>query len=123
VASLRSIRTQEEFLAVLRSGFETGKSALLVRVDESIVSWWREHFAERTESMGGQAGIIANQMAALGARSVVYSPMLSPRQAQLFTDGVEWPVCSGGSLTFTEARKAGRPEDLTREPWVFEYRK
>ena len=63
---------------MLRHGFKTGKSALLVRATEDFVPWWREIFHERAESMGGQAGIIANQMAALGADSVVYSPILSP---------------------------------------------
>lgn len=121
--ALRSIRTREEFLAVLRRGFATGKSNLVVREDESIVTWWEEVFDEREESMGGQAGIIANQMAALGARSFVYSPMLSPKQASLFLPGVLWPAREGGSIAPVEARAAGRPGDPTREPWVFEYRK
>ncbi len=121
--ALRSIRTREEFLAVLRRGFVTGKSSLVVREDESIVSWWEEIFDERQEHMGGQAGIIANQMAALGARSFVYSPMLSPKQASLFLPGVLWPTHEGGSIAPVEARAAGRPGDPTREPWVFEYRK
>src|SRR5690606_16980631 len=84
VEALATVRTREEFVAVLRHGFRTGKSALLVRETEEFVAWWREIFQERAESMGGQAGIIANQMAALGAHSVVYSPILSPRQADFF---------------------------------------
>jgi len=123
VDSLRSVRTREEFVAVLRHGFKTGKSALLVRETEDFVPWWRELFPERTESMGGQAGIIANQMAALGATSVVYSPLLSPRQASFFLDGVTWPVGEGDSVCYLPAKEAGRPEDLTREPWVFEFKK
>lgn len=123
VDALRSIRTREEFLAVLRRGFATGKSNLLVREDESIVAWWEGLFDERQESMGGQAGIIANQMAALGARSLVYSPLLSPKQASLFLPGVLWPKRSGAAVEPVEARTAGREGDPTREPWVFEYRK
>lgn len=123
VEALRSIRTREEFLAVLRRGFTTGKSSLHVRDDESIVAWWEGIFDERQESMGGQAGIIANQMAALGARSFVYSPLLSPKQASLFLPGVLWPARDGSAIVPVEARTAGRPEDPTREPWVFEYRK
>lgn len=121
--TLRSVRTREEFVALLRHGFATGKSALLVRETEELVSWWRGIFDDRTESMGGQAGIIANQMAALGATSVVYSPLLSPRQASFFLDGVSWPTGDGDAVGYIPAKEAGRPQDLTREPWVFEYRK
>lgn len=123
VDALRSVRTREEFVAVLRHGFRTGKSALLVRETEEFVPWWRQIFTDRTESMGGQAGIIANQMAALGAASVVYSPLLSPRQASFFLDGVTWPVGEGDGVRYVPAQAAGRPADLTREPWVFEYKK
>lgn len=123
VDTLKGVQTREEFVAVLRHGFKTGKSALLVRETEAFIPWWREAFSERTESMGGQAGIIANQMAALGATSVVYSPLLSPRQAQFFLDGVTWPVARGGRIDYIPANEAGRPNDLTREPWVFEFAK
>jgi Archaeal ADP-dependent phosphofructokinase/glucokinase len=121
VDALRGVRTREEFVAVLRHGFKTGKSILLVRETEEFVPWWREVFHDRDESMGGQAGIIANQMAALGATSVVYSPLLSPRQAQFFVDGVVWPVVREGRVEYLPAKEAGRPQDLTREPWVFEF--
>lgn len=123
VDALRSIGTREEFIALLRHGFKTGKSALLVRDTEELVPWWGEIFTDRTESMGGQAGIIANQMATLRADSVVYSPLLSPRQASFFEDGVVWPSVTDGRVSYVPAKEAGRPEDLTREPWVFEYRK
>ena len=123
VESLRAVRSREDFLAVLRRGFREGKSALLVREDEALVDWWRGVFTERVESMGGQAGIIANQMAALGAASVVYSPLLSPRQASFFLDGVTWPVVEDGRVRYVPAVSAGRPADMTREPWVFEYGK
>ena len=107
VDALTTIRTREEFVAVLRHGFRTGKSALLVRETEEFVPWWREIFLERSESMGGQAGIIANQMAALGAESVVYSPILSPRQAGFFLDGVLWPVWQDGKVGYVAATDSG----------------
>ena len=106
VDALSSISSREEFVAVLRHGFRTGKSALLVRETEEFVPWWREIFQDRVESMGGQAGIIANQMAALGAESVVYSPILSPRQAVFFFDGVVWPVGKEGRVRVR--RRQGR---------------
>src|SRR5690606_20834770 len=123
VEALRAVADRAQFLAVLRHGFETGKAALLVRETEELVPWWREVFLERTESMGGQAGIIANRLAALGAQSVVYSPMLSPRQASFFLEGVSWPQVDNGAIRYIPAAQAGRPQDPTREPWVFEYRK
>ncbi|MDH7597287.1 MAG: ADP-dependent glucokinase/phosphofructokinase [Methanothrix sp.] len=50
--------------------------------------------------MGGNAGNIANVLAALGAEPVVNVPSLTPRQASLFHPAVRVPVMDGGvSLT------------------------
>ncbi|HOK57674.1 MAG TPA: ADP-dependent glucokinase/phosphofructokinase [Methanothrix sp.] len=50
--------------------------------------------------MGGNAGNIANVLAALGAEPVVNVPSLTPRQASLFHPAVRVPVMGGGvSLT------------------------
>ncbi|MCX8207609.1 MAG: hypothetical protein N3G75_07225 [Methanothrix sp.] len=50
--------------------------------------------------MGGNAGNIANVLAALGAEPVVNVPSLTPRQASLFHPAVRVPVTDGGvSLT------------------------
>lgn len=50
--------------------------------------------------MGGNAGNIANVLAALGAEPVVNVPSLTPRQASLFHPAVRVPVMEGGvSLT------------------------
>src|SRR5690606_39299117 len=56
--ALRGVRTREEFVAVLRHGFRTGKSILLVCETEELVPWWREVFLERAESRGGRGGIL-----------------------------------------------------------------
>ena len=60
-----------ELLAVLMLALQEGKSVLIVLRDLDMLSCLLEVFPERGESMCGQAGIIANQMAALGAHSLV----------------------------------------------------
>ena len=99
-----------------------GKSHYVVLTDLSLIDWLEEVFVERRESMGGQAGIIANQMASLGARSVVYTSLLSNKQASMFLPGVEVPVVDGG-MTIRPVREGARSGDKTKENWIFEYAK
>lgn len=76
-----------------------------------------------TQSLGGQAGIIANQMAALQAKSVVYTSLLSPQQAQLFDRTVLTPVVSDGQLELVPVRQAARTNEHVKVNWIFEYGK
>ncbi|NMB11963.1 MAG: hypothetical protein GX977_06730 [Firmicutes bacterium] len=123
IAELPALRTREEFVAVLMDRFGQGKSILLVRESKGLTSWFEEHFPKRYDKLGGQAGIMATQLASLGARSVLYSPILSKRQAEVLHPHVVFPVVDGGSITLQTARQAARASDPTRSPWVFEYGK
>ena len=79
-----SVSSANGFLAVLMRALREGKSVHIVLRDMAMLDWLEEVFPERAESMGGQAGIIANQMSALGAHSLVYTALLSPKQASMF---------------------------------------
>lgn len=116
------ISQPNELLAVLAEALKVGKSHYVVLTDLSLIDWLEEVFVERRESMGGQAGIIANQMASLGARSVVYTSLLSNKQASMFLPGVEVPVVDGG-MTIRPVREGARSGDKTKENWIFEYAK
>lgn len=117
------VHNENEFLAVLMQALQEGKSVHIVLRDMAMLSWLEEVFPDRQESMGGQAGIIANQMAALGAHSVVYTALLSPKQASMFFPEVDAPVVRGGELSIVGAREAARPQDELKENWIFEYAK
>lgn len=116
------INTEDEFLAVLLAALKEGKSHYIVLRNIHMLKWLEEKFTVRQESMGGQAGIIANQMAALGANSLVYTSLLSPKQGSMFFPEVQVPVVNG-KLATLNVMDAVRPQDHTKENWIFEYAK
>lgn len=120
--TISAVQNENEFLAVLVQALQEGKSVHIVLKDLTMLSWLEEVFLERKESMGGQAGIIANQMAALGAHSLVYTSLLSPKQAAMFFPEVEFPVVRNG-LSIVPVQEASRPGDGVKENWIFEYAK
>lgn len=117
------VRTQADFATVLYLQLQAGKSCHIV-VEGPLLDWLTSSFPQATESMGGQAGIIANQMAALGAEADVYTPLLSTRQARLFNSDVQAPVIStDGSLTFLPVMAAADANAPVKVNWIFEYAK
>lgn len=121
IGDISSIKSKEEFMAVLKDRLFKGKSFHIVLENTDLLAWLDEHFTGVEESMGGQAGIIANQMAALGADSMVYTPLLSEKQANLFHKTVTTPVITEDGLSIKTARVAARPNDETKINWIFEY--
>lgn len=117
-----SVSSANGFLAVLMRALREGKSVHIVLRDMAMLDWLEEVFPERAESMGGQAGIIANQMSALGAHSLVYTALLSPKQASMFFPEVFFPVARD-ELAIINVQEAVRPQDQLKENWIFEYAK
>lgn len=115
------INTENEFLAVLLAALQEGKSHYIVLRNMQLLDWLEKQFSTRNESMGGQAGIIANQMAALGARSIVYTSLLSSKQGSMFLPSVQVPVIDD-NLSLVNVMDGVR-EDHTKENWIFEYAK
>jgi len=116
------VYTANEFVAVLKGALGYGKSSYVILRNLELLNWLEEKFATRKESMGGQAGIIANQMAALGANSIVYTSLLSPKQAQMFFPAVLVPVVKDG-LQVVPVSEAANPADQVKVNWIFEYPK
>ena len=116
------IRSKEDFLVVLRDMMQEGKSFHIVLEGRELMNWLDKQFAGESERMGGQAGIIANQMAALGAEAIAYTALLSPKQSSLFDDRVKTPLIDDG-FGLAPIREAARPEDETKINWIFEYGK
>ena len=113
------IRSKEDFLVVLRDMMQEGKSFHIVLEGRELMNWLDKQFAGESERMGGQAGIIANQMAALGAEAIAYTALLSPKQSSLFDDRVKTPLIDDG-FGLAPIREAARPEDETKINWIFE---
>lgn len=113
------IASPEAFLRVLKECLSTGKSYYDV-VDLEMGGWFEEYFPERTEAMGGQAGIIANQMAALGAPTFVYNSILSERQAAIYNPQIQFPTTIHNRLHWVPIQ-AGINDSWTKINFIFEY--
>lgn len=116
-----SVRSVGEFLSLLKESLAQGKSTYAVLEDLSVLGWFDRFFSDARRAMGGQAGIIGNQMAALGAHSTVYVPALAPAQADMFRPEVKVPVVREGRLELVPAREAASPDDVLKVNWIFEY--
>lgn len=117
-----SVKSPTDFLHVLRVQLAEGKSCHIV-VEKELLPWIKQVFSDCVERMGGQAGIIANQMAALQATSVVYTRLLPPEQAQMFDERVVTPVLLDDQLSLLPVRQVARPGDEVKVNWIFEYAK
>jgi len=120
--SLDTVKNKNEFAAVLKDCLGKGKSFYIVLEAVELLEWLDDMFPNRRESMGGQAGIIANQMAALGGQSIVYTSLLSPKQAGLFYPEVKSPMVND-TLHLEPVQKAAREDDNLKINWIFEYAK
>ena len=116
-----SVRSVGEFLSLLKESLAQGKSTYAVLEDLSVLGWYDRIFSDARRAMGGQAGIIGNQMAALGAHSTVYVPALAPAQADMFRPEVKVPVVREGRLELVPAREAASPDDVLKVNWIFGY--
>ncbi len=106
-------------LAALIQAFKTGK-ALHLPTNNDLINWL-ENFPHAA-SIGGQAGIISNQLALIGAKPLLYADQISPQLANMFSPRVKTPVASH-SLSFLSVRGAADKKQKTRVNFVIEFSK
>lgn len=123
IYDVKTVCSKETFFVVLQDRLSKGKSFHIVLENEELLNWLDRFFPEGIESMGGQAGIIANQLAVLGADAAVYTPLLAPKQAAQFVDRVLTPVIEDGKLVMKFTKDAADAEDEVKINWIFEYGK
>src|SRR5690625_2267442 len=95
----RSVESVAELVAVLHAAMQTGKSHYGFLADDTA-AWCRKHLRKSEFKLGGQAGIIANLMATLGADSRLYTTLLSKDQAEIIDPAVRAPVVRGDELSW-----------------------
>ncbi len=121
-SKISSIGTKEEFFAAFISVFSSGKALELPSKNEKLFSYFKVKFNEKLR-MGGQAGIISNQLSSIGLNSVCYSPILSKQQAKLFLPGVFFPYIEYDKLAYKKPISCSRYLDETKTNWIFEFNK
>ncbi|MBI4406392.1 hypothetical protein HY571_00585 [Candidatus Micrarchaeota archaeon] len=118
-AKLTRIDSPLLLLAALIQAFKTGK-AIHLPTNQALVNWL-ENFPHAA-SIGGQAGIISNQLALIGAKPVLYTNQLSPQLAHIFSPRVKIPA-GNGALSFHSIRDAADKKQKTRVNFVIEFSK
>ncbi|AEH23944.1 ADP-specific phosphofructokinase [Pyrococcus yayanosii] len=119
----REIREPLDFVARLVHALKFGKPVAVPLVNEDLNEWFDSRFKYEMESIGGQAGIIANLLASLGLRRVItYTPFLPKRLANLFHPSVLYPTVDG-KLVLKPIREAYRDGDPVKVNRIFEFRK
>lgn len=118
----RSVESVPELVALLHAAMQTGKSHYGFLADDTA-AWCRKHLPNSEYKLGGQAGIIANLMATLGADSRLYTTLLSDQQAEIIHPAVRVPVVHGDDLSWDGVQHAADPNQPTKVNWIFEYPK
>jgi ADP-dependent phosphofructokinase/glucokinase len=113
-----------DFLTGLMHFMERGSGGEYMIHDPLAYDWIVSHLPIDEYRMGGNAGIMANALASLGARFVVPNVVQLPqRQAAMFLDrdNILLPIIEGGKVTFSPPRTAAR-EDRELVHLILEYR-
>jgi ADP-dependent phosphofructokinase/glucokinase len=111
----------KSFLSVFLHSFSLGK-AVHVPVTEDFVGELQSAFkAPDKQKLGGQAGIVASQLSALGSPSILYSPLLSAEEAQFVHSGVKRPTTKNGKLVLQGMEKI-RELGGVKINWIIEFK-
>ncbi|MCX6673823.1 MAG: hypothetical protein NTY37_08615 [Methanothrix sp.] len=110
-----SIGSREDLLSSLLFCMQQGSGAEILIQSQAAARRIEESFSWQFR-LGGNAGIMANVLAALGARPVLNAPALGPRLAGMLHAGVRVPV-SG----FREPDRAAGEQEM--EHFVFQFKK
>jgi len=114
--------------AALLRAFSTGKAMHLPL--SAALAQQLEQGLSRRERLGGQAGIIANQLTLLGAQGILYCKPLSPHLTSFFSPRVKFPTVSKssfsgnreGNLNFVSVKEAAHRGDETISNWIIEFK-
>ncbi|MFH1246821.1 MAG: ADP-dependent glucokinase/phosphofructokinase, partial [Candidatus Micrarchaeota archaeon] len=118
---LKRIDSPQLLLAALIHAFRTGK-AMHLPTNNTLILWLEKVFSSYETSIGGQAGIIANQVALLGGQSILYTSHLSPKLAHLFSPRVKFPIANK-NLQLVSIHHAAKRGEHNRTNWIFEFKK
>lgn len=120
------IRSPADFFAGLYLSMKEGKSLQweIREKNKEMLEWFDKYFESPDETrMGGQTGIISNLLSILGVESIIYLPLLSKKQADMFRkERIFVPINNNNELDFIPVQEAYRENDDTKINWVFEFK-
>ena len=115
----RQVDSEKTFAQALLHSFSTGKAAH-VPLALGFAPWLEKRFPRHRKRLGGQAGIVASQMAQLGATAVLYSPAPSNEVFELACQKTLFPVANGKLELVPLSRMKGTQP--AKKNWVFEFK-
>lgn len=92
----KSIASREDLLSCLLFCMQHGSGAEILIENEIVARQIEDAFSWKYR-LGGNAGIMANVLAGLGAKPVLNAPALGPRLAGMLHEGVCVPACTTAS--------------------------
>ncbi|BAS27106.1 ADP-dependent glucokinase/phosphofructokinase [Limnochorda pilosa] len=110
-----------QLLALLWNRLSQGRSHHMTVEAPDLLAWLEGRLAAGEARVGGQAGIIANQAAALDLESLLVTPALSPPQAGHLRKTVRAPSLRAGRLAWLPVAEAADPSAPTKVNWILEY--
>jgi ADP-dependent phosphofructokinase/glucokinase len=113
---LRELNKPEDLFACIAYSMKHEESAELI-MNEQVEEWLRNSIAPYKQRMGGQIGIMANQLSSFGMKPVVYTPLLYKEICKMFAKNI---LLVDGSL-----KKPGeiKRNDRRKINWIFEFDK
>ena len=109
-----SIGSREDLLSCLLFCMQQGSGAEILIENQEMARQIEESFSWQFR-LGGNAGIMANVLAALGAKPVLNAPALGPRLAGMLHAGVRVPVSGLRKTGMRQERKKERRKEITKE--------
>ncbi len=107
------IKSEKELFSAISYYIKKGE-AMEIPIESEVSNWLSENIKPDRQRMGGQAGIMGNIISSFGIRTIVYTPFLSKKQANLFGKNVSW------WKNFKHPRKTPS-NHKEKVNWIFEY--
>lgn len=121
LGSIPQVNTVKEFFEVLKECLRHGRS-FPKAMDSTLPGNLRRVFGKGKDYPGGQATIIANQLAGfIGDKSCLVSQLMSPKQAEVIDPCVQSPVRTNAGWGWKPVSTTVRTSDPTKVNLVFEY--
>ena len=115
------VHDEKTLAQALLPAFAKGKAAH-IPTTYAFARKLESRFHSNTPRLGGQAGIIASQLASLGATSVLYSPSHSRDVLKLASRNTLFPIARSGRLLLSKAIDAVKRGDKAKTNWVLEFK-
>ena len=113
---LRELNKPDDLFSCIAYSMAHEESAELV-MNEQVEEWLGDNIAPDKQRMGGQIGIMANQLSSFGANPIVYTPLLYKTLCKMFSRNVS--LVDKGLKKPNEVRR----NDRKKINWIFEFDK